>query len=242
MPAIWYNGVITNLKYLSDNNTILITLHVDGFDSFDFIPGQFITLDLPVGDKRAQRWRSYSIASEPNGSADIELCIVLNEQGIGTPFIFELEIGDILKFKGPDGGFVLPSNLEKTLVMIATGTGIAPFRSMIKYIFSNSLKFNNIHLIFGTRYESDILFLDEWKELASNDSKFKFDVALSRQQIPGYHHGYVHDIYMEAYKGVLPENPYFMLCGWSGMIDQACVHLIKDMKVSTSAIKYELYG
>jgi NAD(P)H-flavin reductase len=241
MPTTWYDGVITQIQYLTES-TRLIKVRVQGVDKFEYLPGQFITCDLPIGDKRTQRWRSYSIASAPNGYIDIELCIVLYREGLGTPYIFSLGLGDTFKLKGPGGGFILPANLDQNIVMISTGTGVAPFRSMIKHVIENGIEYKQIHLIFGTRKETDILFLEEWKALAATDHRFKFDIALSRQSLPGFCNGYVHEIYKKAYANLNNDNTYFMLCGWSGMIDQACVHLIKDMNVSPSNIKFELYG
>jgi CDP-4-dehydro-6-deoxyglucose reductase len=196
---------------------------------------------LPVGDKRAQRWRSYSIASSPLKGNQIELCIVENPKGLGTPYLFSLNVGDEIRFKGPDGGFVLPTDSSKKMVLICTGTGIAPFRSMINYDLEHN-KDREIHLIFGCRKESDILFLDEWILLSNAYPNFKFDIACSREVSTMYHHGYVHDIYMSKYAGVSLEDHIFMVCGWSGMIDQACDYLINRLKVPLGSIKYELYG
>ena len=57
-------------------------------DRFDFIPGQFVTLDLPIHEKPNKRWRSYSIASWPDNDNIFELIIVRNESGPGTNFLF----------------------------------------------------------------------------------------------------------------------------------------------------------
>ena len=110
-------------------------LRMDGIDQFQFVPGQFITLDLPIHEKANKRWRSYSIASWPDDSNEIELLIVLNPNGSGTNYLFnEVKIGDTLTYRGPQGVFVLPSVLDKPLFLICTGTGVAPFRSMVQYI------------------------------------------------------------------------------------------------------------
>ena len=71
-------------------------LNMDELDRFDFVPGQFITLDLPIHEKPNKRWRSYSIASYPDGSNQIELLIVLNPEGLGTNYLFnEVVVGSI---------------------------------------------------------------------------------------------------------------------------------------------------
>src|SRR5260221_5320322 len=84
--------------------------------SFDFDPGQFVTLDLPIHEKSNKRWRSYSIASWPDGTNVFELVIVLLEGGAGTTWLFnEVKEGDELLFRGPQGKFTLPTPIDRDL-------------------------------------------------------------------------------------------------------------------------------
>src|SRR6201992_2584102 len=100
--------------------------------SFDFEPGQFVTLDLPIHERPNKRWRSYSIASWPDESNVFELVIVWLEGGPGTTYLFnEVSVGSELTLRGPQGVFILPENIDRDIFLICTGTGIAPFRSMI---------------------------------------------------------------------------------------------------------------
>jgi len=242
MPAVWYHGKVIQIKFLSQN-TIEMKLEVDQSQGvLDFLPGQFITMDLPVGEKRLQRWRSYSIAGVPDKSNILELCIVKSSEGIGTKYLFEeVEIGTFIKFKGPDGSFVLPGDLSEEIIMMCTGTGIAPFRSMIKYIFANQLEFKGIHLIFGTRTEKDILYREEFEALSALNPLFSYSVALSREKKPGFHYGYIHDIYLKKYSNYEAKRQFY-LCGWSQMIDEAVANLHIHMKYDKSQIHFELYG
>jgi ferredoxin-NADP reductase len=240
MPTHWYDATIIKVEDLSAS-TKQFTLHIEGLDYFSFIPGQFITIDLPVSEKRLDRWKSYSIASAPSGENTIELCIVRSENGLGTKYLFEeAKVGSVLKFKGPDGSFVIPDNLEKEIIMLCTGTGVAPFRSMISHIAHAKLPFKKIHLIFGTRYASGTLYLDEWQLLSEVQPNFQFDIALSREKSARFHSGYIHDIYLKKYAAV-EENRLFYICGWSGMVDQAVDNITK-MGYDRTQIKYELYG
>jgi len=246
MPTKWLYGLVQQIEDVTPTTRIFY-LEIENVERFEFQPGQFITLDLPISEKRLGRWRSYSIANAPNASNLLELCIVNLEGGAGTDYLFnEINIGDKLKFKGPDGMFVLPKDLSNELVLICTGTGVAPFRSMIHYAIQNEKDFNNIHLIFGTRTFDQILYLDEFKNLAREHPNFKYDVCLSREEITTdhegiYHQGYVHSVYLNKYKK-RKENRMFLICGWSKMIDQAVAHLMIDLKYKPSQIKYELYG
>jgi len=83
-------------------------IEVQDTTDFNFIPGQFVTLDLPIHEKINKRWRSYSIASWPDGSNIFELVIVLLEGGAGSTYLFnEINVGSNLQFRGAQGVFVL---------------------------------------------------------------------------------------------------------------------------------------
>ena len=200
--------------------------------------GQFITLDLPISTKRLQRWRSYSIASAPNGSNEFELCIVRLEGGAGSTYLFEeVAVGSTLRFKGADGNFVLPDTLDTPLVMVCTGTGIAPFRAMLHDIFAQEKPHQSLHLIFGTRYATGILYRTELEALQAAHPELSYSIALSREQTAQTTYGYVHSIYAQHTD---PQAHYY-LCGWKNMIDEAVMHLRKA-GIPDTQIHYEVYG
>ncbi len=237
----WYNGIIKKIEDASPT-TKRFWLEVEGVERFDFKAGQFITMDLPIGERRNQRWRSYSIASAPDGSNVLELCIVHLDNGLASGYLFnEAKIGTAIKFKGPDGTFTLPDSIENKLVLICTGTGVAPFRSMILDIFNQKIPHRGIHLIFGTRTSDSILYQAEFEELAQKIPGFRYSVALSREENEAYHHGYVHDIYLKNYEAKRPDVTFY-LCGWTKMVDEAVANLIVKMGYERGQVKYELYG
>ncbi|MBK8698739.1 MAG: hypothetical protein IPN29_04070 [Saprospiraceae bacterium] len=125
--------------------------------------------------------------------------------------------------------------------MVCTGTGVAPFRSMIQAVLNEGMPFKQIHLIFGARRESDILYRAEFESWEKSHPNFIYDVALSREEEWPGHRGYVHDIYLDGYKKD-DQDVIFMLCGWTRMIDEAVVNLITKMGLDRSQVKYELYG
>ena len=230
-------------KVISLIDETLITrrfrVEVTELNSFDFIPGQFITLDLPIDSKPNKRLRSYSIASWPDGTNSFELLIVLDKMGAGTQYIFnELIIGSTLNFRGPQGVFRLKQPVDNDLFMICTGTGIAPFRSMLHYMKLKQIPHNNIYLVFGCRTEDDLLYYTEMKELEQILAGFHYLPVLSRQQWEG-RAGYVHHVYEDLCRDGKPSE--FYLCGWRGMIDEA-EKRIKDLGYDTKNIHKELYG
>ncbi|HEY6503304.1 MAG TPA: FAD-dependent oxidoreductase [Chitinophagaceae bacterium] len=221
-------------------NTKQFWIEVPELERFDFIPGQFVTLDLPIHEKPNKRWRSYSISSWPDGTNVFELVIVLADGGLGTAYLFnEVSVGSELTFRGPQGVFILHEPLEKDIFLICTGTGIAPFRSMINYLHLHNTPKKNIYLIFGCRKKADLLYYDELKALQEKVPGFHYLPTLSREQLEGFHHGYVHTIYEDICRD-RPEAGFF-LCGWKLMIDEAKKRIM-DMGYDRKAIHQELYG
>lgn len=211
---------------------------MDQLASFDFKPGQFVTLDLPIHEKANKRWRSYSIASAPDGTNVFELIIVLDEQGTGTNFLFhEVKVGDSLTLRGPLGVFTLKEPLDKDIYFICTGTGVAPFRSMIRHIIDSGRHHKNIRLIFGCRSREDLLYHEEFKKLAESPG-FDYIPVLSRDTWDG-RTGHVHEVYEELCASRPPAD--FYLCGWRGMIDEAREKL-KNLGYESGSVHFELYG
>lgn len=238
MPATWHTATVKHIEPLTPNVRRFV---LEAPENFTFEAGQFITCDLPIGDKRLQRWRSYSIANAP-GDGTLELCIVRAENGLGSRYLFEeLYEGSAIRFKGPDGGFLLPATIETDLVFICTGTGVAPFRSMLFDLRRSGKKHQKLHLIFGCRTVADILYREEFEQLAREWPDFRYDVVLSRQpDWPGYK-GHVHPVYMQEYAEKRPDVQFY-LCGWSAMIDEAVANLIIQLGYDRGQVKFELYG
>jgi CDP-4-dehydro-6-deoxyglucose reductase len=234
----WRKGKVIKIEN-ETANTHRFLIEVPELASFDFLPGQFVTLDLPIHEKPNKRWRSYSIASWPDGSNIFELLIVLNQRGAGTQYLFNhVRVGSELIFRGPQGVFTLPPAINKDLFLICTGTGVAPFRSMVHHIKNKSLAHKNIYMVFGCRKKEDLLYYEELKNLQSEITNFRYIPTLSRQHWEG-HHGYVHSIYEELCKN--RQEAFFFLCGWKHMIDEAEKRIL-GMGYDKKWIHSELYG
>jgi CDP-4-dehydro-6-deoxyglucose reductase len=244
----WRNGTVIRIED-ETYNTKRFFIRVNELESFNFKAGQFVTLDLPIHEQKNKRWRSYSIASWPDGTNVYELLIVLLEGGAGTTYLFnEVKVGSELVFRGPQGVFVLPENIEKDIFFICTGTGIAPFRSMLNFIKLHAVSHKDLYLIYGCRTQKDLLYFDEMKALQNDLDNFYFIPTLSREAWDG-HTGYVHNLYEEickknndACKGLEELKPAsFYLCGWKFMIDDARKK-IADLGYDRKSVHFELYG
>jgi ferredoxin-NADP reductase len=229
-------------------------IQVPEIDRFDFAPGQFVTLDLPIHEKPNKRWRSYSIASWPDGTNVFELVIVLLDGGLGTNYLFnEINVGSELTLRGPQGVFVLPEPINCDLFFICTGTGVAPFRSMAHYIHMHSIPHKQIYLIFGCRTFGDALYGKELKELSDEMPGFEYVPTFSREvanAVPGtagesgnrrIRTGYVHQVYEELCTNNGKAPAAFYLCGWKNMIDEA-KQRITALGYDRKSIHQELYG
>ena len=227
-------------------------IEVPELERFDFKPGQFVTLDLPIHEKVNKRWRSYSIASWPDGTNVFELVIVLLDGGVGTTYLFnQTDVGSELSFRGPTGVFVLPETIDRDLFLVCTGTGVAPFRSMVHHIRNHNIPHQNIYLIFGCRTFGDCLYANELRQLQDELPNYKYIPTYSREKEGNgeYRTGYVHAIYEELCNnncepGQVPKvlkPSYFYLCGWKNMIDEAKQRILA-LGYDKKSIHLELYG
>ncbi len=234
----WRKGKVIRIED-HNSSTKRFWIEVPELEVFDFTPGQFVTLDLPIHEKPNKRWRSYSIASWPDGTNVFELIIVLLPDGLGTNYLFnEVSVGSELTFRGAQGVFVLPEVLENDVFLICTGTGLAPFRSMVNHIYLHKKSFKNIFLVFGCRTRTDLLYYDELKALQEKMPGFHYLPTLSREQWEGLQ-GYVHPVYEERCRDKQPAS--FFLCGWKNMIDDAKKKIV-EMGYDKKSIHQELYG
>lgn len=238
----WRKGVV--IKITEETlATRRYFIQIPEVEVFDFIPGQFVTLDLPIHEKKNKRWRSYSIASSPDKTNVIELVIVLLDGGEGTTYLFnEVKQGTELLLRGPQGVFVLPQIIDRNIFFICTGTGVAPFRSMLHHINRYKIFHKNIYLLFGTRLIKDCLYCEELKELEKEIENYFYLPVFSREAEENtlVRKGYVHAVYEEILAKE-KQPAYFYLCGWKNMIDEAKKRIL-DLGYDRKDIHLELYG
>lgn len=203
-----------------------------------FVPGQFVILNLPIHSEFSTR--SYSIASAPNNEGWIELCIVHKPDGAGTDYLFaSIKPGDSLWVSEPQGKFVLDREQKGSICLVCTGTGVAPFRSMIQEMLREGESLDRpVYLVFGNRYAQDILYREEWETLAAEDPRFHFLPVLSREESWNGPRGYVHEHYLPLAKG--DSSMCFYLCGWTQMVREA-KNRLKELGFPRKQLKFELY-
>jgi NAD(P)H-flavin reductase len=153
---------------------------VPGVEQLQFTPGQFVCVIEHKEGKTIKR--PYSIAS-PRAGNRFELCLNRVPEGVVSSWLFGLKPGDEVDIREPIGHFTL-RHPERRAVFVATGTGIAPFRSMLLDHLPRTQP--RITLLFGVRNEDGLLYRGELEALANEYSGFVFMPTLTRPG-PGWH-------------------------------------------------------
>lgn len=167
----------------------------------NFVSGQSFGVLPPGEDSRGKphALRLYSIASpttgeDGQGKVLATTCKRLIDEhtdtgklflGVASNYLCDLKPGDQVRVTGPNGKrFVLPADPNAhDYVFFATGTGIAPFRGMIKDLIARHST-SKIALIMGSPYASDLLYHNDMLELASKHTNFTYLTAISREKMP----------------------------------------------------------
>ncbi len=132
-----------------------------------FDAGQFISIVIPgAGPKGRDLRRAYSIASQPD-ARPVELCVKLVEDGPGTNYLYKLRAGDQFKGFAPYGDFVYEPKPGRSACFIATGTGIAPFRSMVFSSAYRATPPQKAWCLMGVRSEDELVYEKEMMDLPS---------------------------------------------------------------------------
>jgi NAD(P)H-flavin reductase len=143
-----------------------------------FAAGQFVSFEIDRAGSGIPATRPYSIASSPADPTGIQLLFNRVSGGPGSGYLFSLQPGDLTVFKGPVGTFTLRDS-SRDILFVATGTGIAPIRSMLHALFAAGSK-RRITLFWGLRSERDLYYQDELTRLRAGLPNFSFTTTLSQ--------------------------------------------------------------
>ena len=228
-----YNAEVVAKSYVTDS-LFFIKIKPDS-GMIDFVPGQYIALGLTGDASRCDSLpaeevaqeagklirRSYSIGSAPGAEDGYEFYIALLPQGVLTARLAALEPGSrVFIGKKPIGKFTLADVPEgHPLVLVATGTGIAPYVSMLREgaVLKTAPQVTLLH---GVRYASDFGYGEELQAMAAAHDNFTFKQIVSRES-EGWEgaRGYVQDFIVDGTVPVAPDTHHLMLCGNPNMIE-----------------------
>jgi CDP-4-dehydro-6-deoxyglucose reductase len=205
-----------------------------GVERLDFLPGQFVSFTEIVDGKPVTR--AYSIASAPDGTNRFELCLNRVEGGRLSPVLFAMNPGATIEMTGPLGTFTLREP-PRDSVLIATGTGITPFRSYLQaYLPKGAPAFT---LLFGVRYETHLLYREEFEAMAARWTQFRFLPCVTRPSAAWKGRtGRVQAHLEEALAGRRDVDVY--LCGLTQMVEDVRA-VLKTMGFDRKQIRVEKY-
>lgn len=232
MAAITCQTIVDQVTILS-YNVRNFRLRLAQPTRLEFEPGQFVIAHVPKDGSFVKR--AYSIACPPHEEGVIELCIQHVEGGAASTFFWQLKEGMPVTLSGPHGRFTLKQPITYEPVFMATGTGVAPFRSMLKHLFHVNVT-QPIWLLFGTRYEHALLYEAEFRAMTSLRHNFHYIPTVSR---PKDWHGETGHIQQTFQKHITEfANKEIYVCGWLEIV-QAVVKDLPAFGVPPAQIHYE---
>jgi ferredoxin-NADP reductase len=221
-----------------------LTKHLEfemlGMSRFGFVAGQWLSFKQVKPDEEEELTRAYSIASPPGEDSRFALCLNRVQDGFMSNFLCDMKEGEEIRCQGPFGDFILHPPMRDT-VFIATGTGIAPFRSMLHWLLADESRHQGkkLWLLFGNRFEKDIYYHDEFQRLAAQHPNFRYLPTLSRGSAEWRGlRGYVQEHVLEIVQSRSDMHAY--ICGLDKMV-KANRELLKSMGWDRKSIRYEKY-
>lgn len=226
-------------KESSPNYVRHVTFDISGTDFVDRVRvGQSIGILPPgvdLGTGKPHKLRLYSVSSPTKGekgqkhliSTTVKRTVEELENkiylGVASNYLADLVPGDKVLMTGPSGRrFLLPENsADFNYLFFATGTGIAPFRGMIQELYEEKFM-NNIALIFGCSYRTDLLYSDYFENLDREQSDFHYIPSISREDRREDGSKYYVQSMLDEKRDILStllgkSNTLIYICGMKGM-------------------------
>ncbi|MGQ9653948.1 MAG: FAD-binding oxidoreductase [Thermodesulfobacteriota bacterium] len=205
-----------------------------------FQAGQYIVLFVEVGSTRTSR--PYSISSPPNQTGHYDITVRRVEGGLVSNFLLDqVKRGDTLECTGPTGHFFYnPLFHDPAMVLIAGGSGITPFMSMIREIAECGLD-RTVHLVYGSRDLKDVIFHQALQDISRRFSNIRYTPVIEEPPV-GYqgYRGLITGDLLKEVLGELSAKTYY-LCGHQGMYD-LCIPALEKLGVPRRKIRKEAFG
>lgn len=210
-------------------------------EGITFKPGQYIQLKVPKYEfVKEPEYRAYSISSSADDRLRLELVITKVPGGAVSTYVHDyMKEGEELLINGPYGDFYLRDS-ERDILLIATGSGLAPIKSILDQIEREQIQ-RKTTLFFGARRRRDLYYFEELKEMEQKIPNFTLVPTLSRpteeDQWEG-ERGRVTDL-IEKY---IPDNASMevYICGAPAMVE-SCEDLLEKKGISNEMIFYDKF-
>lgn len=211
--------------------------------SFNYLPGQFITVHFEKDGKTLKR--SYSLANPPEQNNRIEFAAGYVENGPGTELLFNLKPGDSIQINGPFGRLLCKDKDPGRYIFVATSTGVTPYRAMIPSLGEKLSQNPNLKVVIlqGVQHRDEILYKDEFNAFAKAfANQVQFFPYLSREAEADLQANERKGYVQHAFPGLElnPATDLVYLCGNPAMIDDSFNYL-KDIGFVMQQIIREKY-
>jgi len=228
-----FTGELAKNERMSDT-ALAFSIKVDDRATLGFLPGQYVNVQVPGTDQT----RSFSFSSGP-GADEVEFLIRNTTYGVLTTYLRDrAQIGDKISFNGPLGSFYL-RKVDRSVLFLAGGTGLAPFLSMLHKIEQDGGSEHKIHLIFGVTNDPDLVGIEELKGYAERLPNFSYTCTVAAEESAYPDKGYVtHHIKPEHLNNGLVD---ISLCGPPPMVDAVRKYLA-DQGIEPASFYYEKFS
>jgi Na+-transporting NADH:ubiquinone oxidoreductase subunit F len=206
-----------------------------------FRPGQYVQLEVPKYERiPGPEFRAYSISSDSRKYDQLELVITRVPEGAVTTYVHDyLEKNEELNLYGPYGDFYLRES-DRGILLIATGSGLAPMKSILHQIENENIERETI-LFFGAKTPEDLYYSDELKWLESKIENFKFYPTLSRVSENDEWEGERGRVTNLIEKYISENAPFDVyLCGAPSMIE-SCMKLLAQKGIPEEHIFFDKF-
>ncbi|MEI3850798.1 MULTISPECIES: benzoate 1,2-dioxygenase electron transfer component BenC [Ensifer] len=210
---------------------IVLELDVDAAAATVFLPGQYVNIDVPGSGQS----RSYSFSSAP-GEARIGFLIKKIPGGLMSSWLERAEAGTKLELTGPLGSFYL-REVQRPLLLLAGGTGLAPFLSMLEVLAQSNAQ-QKIHLIYGVTRDLDLVLVDEIEAYAKRLANFTYSTVVADAASSHPRKGWVTQHMPDELLNGGDVDVY--LCGPPPMVDAVRRHL-DDTGMLPNSFHYEKF-
>ncbi len=228
---------VTDAEVLTATGTVRLAFEVSDGRAFAFGPGNFVGIECHV-EGLGYRRSPYCIISPPSEDGRFELLVRLVPDGPLSQYMGSLRPGHEVAFRGPTGRSMVPKDLERDLVLVATGVGVGPFYSLASHLLAGGFD-RRIELYWGLRLAEDICLTERLDTLALHYPNFSYRISLSQPSAdwPGLR-GRV----TESMPPLLSHlgGKHFVLCGNGAMIEELAAAL-SDVGVAQQFVYEEPY-
>src|ERR1700720_3046081 len=210
-----------------------IAFSLDKADTFTFLPGQYVTVSVPGTDQR----RSYSFSSPP-GAETLRFLVRNIPAGVMSTYLREKAVpGTPVEFNGPAGSFYL-REIKRPLLLLAGGTGLAPFLSMLAKIAETGSA-HPIHLVYGVTNDVDLVGVERLEQFTAKIPGFTFLTCVAAGDSAQLRKGYVMAHVESGHLNGGDVDVY--LCGPPPMVDAVRAWL-GERSVTPAKLYYEKFS